>query len=357
MLLHSRGGPTGGRPARNTEYEKALATIIRRLRAPSQPTPVIERVLIDSELARKVPPDDRVLVNGGELSGLSDSEVITLIRRRARIWGQAPGVNGGNSTKALRIETIGRSHESIRSTLVLMDWVDKKVVYPADRLSNGDQRKVTALHIRRAVARLRAGEDAPNFAASRDYDVLLDDGTRLAPKKVFGLALEDALGFETFPGHFSAGWSVPCFQIIEAAGYSIVLKSSAEAAAEALKQLTPSPEDVSLIEGNVKVAVHLARERAPGLAAKKKRQFVQDNGYLYCERCKCDPADVYGVEFGYACIEVHHAATQVKDMKTGHQTKLSDLQCLCANCHRITHKELAASTGRNANPPPPQKGS
>ena len=51
---------------------------------------------------------------------------------------------------------------------------------------------------RRAVSRLVSGEDASNFSASTDYDVLLEDGTRLAPKKVFGLALEDALGIEEF---------------------------------------------------------------------------------------------------------------------------------------------------------------
>ena len=27
-------------------------------------------------------------------------------------------------------------------------------------------------------------------------------------------------------------------------------------------------------------------------------------------------------------------------MKSDHKTKLSDLTCLCANCHRVVHREL-----------------
>lgn len=60
--------------------------------------------------------------------------------------------------------------------------------------------------------------------------MLTDDGIALAPKKVFGLALEEALGINTHPGHFSAGWNQVCFELLEAAGLWIVPKAGAGAA-------------------------------------------------------------------------------------------------------------------------------
>ena len=46
---------------------------------------------------------------------------------------------------------------------------------------------------------------------------------------------------------------------------------------------------------------------------------------------------------GLDFIEVHHAEVSVAAMVEGHRTKLSDLQCLCANCHRLVHAEINAS--------------
>src|SRR5690606_37413164 len=88
----------------------------------------------------------------------------------------------------------------------------------AERLPVDQLQRIRPAHIHRAVARLLAGEDAPNFADSRDYDLVAQDGTRLAPKKVFGLAIEEALGIKAYPGHFSAGWSQPAFPMLQAAG-------------------------------------------------------------------------------------------------------------------------------------------
>lgn len=214
------------------------------------------------------------------------------------------------------------------------------------RLSNREQRQVRTSHVQKAVRRLVAGYDAANFAESRDYDVLLSDGTRLAPKKVFGLALEEALGIEAFPGHFSAGWSQPSFQIIEAAGFRIVAKDdllpTAEQVEEALIGLPIDEQDRVAIEGNLRIAIHIRRERASGLARAKKAAFIQQNGRLFCERCSLDPVDLYGPNVADACIEVHHATVGVKDMNPGHTTTLEDLQCLCANCHRVTHRELSS---------------
>ncbi|RXH06715.1 hypothetical protein EAV90_02565 [Bradyrhizobium vignae] len=40
------------------------------------------------------------------------------------------------------------------------------------------------------------------------------------------------------------------------------------------------------------------------------------------------------------CIAVHHNAVQSEGMAEGHKPTLDDLQCLCANCHRVAHRLL-----------------
>jgi 5-methylcytosine-specific restriction protein A len=100
-------------------------------------------------------------------------------------------------------------------------------------------------------------------------------------------------------------------------------------------------EERRWVEGSLKVAKHLRRERKAGLADAKKAEFTIRNGRLYCERCTIDPVKEYGTEAAIACIEVHHAKVQVADMDEGHETSLDDLECLCANCHRLIHRQMA----------------
>jgi 5-methylcytosine-specific restriction protein A len=37
---------------------------------------------------------------------------------------------------------------------------------------------------------------------------------------------------------------------------------------------------------------------------------------------------------------VHHQAVSIAEMSDVQITRLDDLICLCANCHRVTHHEL-----------------
>ena len=101
--------------------------------------------------------------------------------------------------------------------------------------------------------------------------------------------------------------------------------------------------DTEYREGSPQLKTHLRRERHWGLAKKKKADFIAKHGKLTCERCKLDPGKTFGLPLGNAVIEVHHAAIAVGAMKESHRTKLSDLQCLCANCHRLTHAQMNAA--------------
>ncbi|RPE66459.1 hypothetical protein EDD53_2162 [Pacificibacter maritimus] len=93
-------------------------------------------------------------------------------------------------------------------------------------------------------------------------------------------------------------------------------------------------------EGKPVLVSHLRRERSRGLARAKKEAFIRENGKLFCERCKLDPVAHYSDPVAEACIEVHHSVTEVANMLEGHMTQLEDLECLCANCHRLVHAIL-----------------
>lgn len=190
-------------------------------------------------------------------------------------------------------------------------------------------------HLLAAAQRLASGASNHPFGASNDYDVLFD-GQRLPPKAVFGQAAAQALGFPVRPANFSAGERTLSFRVLSEHGYPIVRKDEVPPTDPVLI----SDEDRAWSEGHIKLVTHLRRERGTGLASAKRDAFRAAHGRLFCERCGMDPVEVFGSAIGEACIEIHHQETQIADMQTGHRTRLEDLQCLCANCHRVTHREL-----------------
>lgn len=223
----------------------------------------------------------------------------------------------------------------------LLDFLRQQGAWPSDR---HDRRFVAATfepltgeHLLRAAQRLAAGFTAHRFGPSTEYDLLFN-GLRLPPKAIFGIAASEALGFPVGPDNFSAGEGTLSFRTLRAHGYPVVRKGDADP----LSAAPISDEDRIWTEGRPKLVQHLRRERGVGLAAAKRAQFRALHGRLFCERCKLDPIEIYGSEFGEGCIEVHHRETHVAEMPDGHETRLDDLSCLCANCHRVTHRELKA---------------
>jgi hypothetical protein len=207
----------------------------------------------------------------------------------------------------------------------------------SQRLPVSELSKVRAEHIWNAVQLLLAGYKDHSFAPSTDYDVVTEEGSRLPPKAVFGIAATEALGFPVGPYHFTAGLSSPCFRIIEDAGYQIVAKNE-----QAPDSPPLIPEDQYWTEGNRKLTSHMKRERSRSASKAKKSQFKAKHGKLFCERCGMVPVEHYGTEYAESCIEVHHKDTQVHTMAANHRTTLDALQCLCANCHRLEHRLLKA---------------
>ena len=97
------------------------------------------------------------------------------------------------------------------------------------------------------------------------------------------------------------------------------------------------------IEGRLLVRRALARERDPKLRALKIKQAQRGGRPLRCEVCDFDFARSYG-DLGEGYIEVHHVTPL--HISGSRETKLDDLACVCANCHRMCHRSRPGESWR-----------
>jgi len=217
------------------------------------------------------------------------------------------------------------------------------------RLPISELNKIRPEHIYESVELLKLGYADHPFAHSTDYDVLTEEGHRLPPKAVFGIAATLALGFQVGPHHFTAGISSPCFRLIQEAGYRIITKNAPSPSVQ-----LPGVDHEFWMEGGQKLVTHKKRERSDAASKAKKSKFKAEHGKLFCEKCHLDPVTLFGTELAEACIEVHHKDVQIQDMDDNHVTTLDSLQCLCANCHRLEHAILRKRYGMESNLKQPQ---
>jgi hypothetical protein len=330
IILASRGGAKGQHSQKNADYTRALLLLVGRL---AQAVIPISGAWVDSKTVQSMPLSARSILNQSEV-GLPSEQICSLLSSRMKDVRSDPNstAKGGNSTKRIRIATGFAGSDEELATLLggIAAQGDMKSMerLPADVL-----RRATPEYIWRAVQKFIESDVADDpFGPSTDYDLIADGGQRLRPKAVFGLALSLALnGKQIGPKHFTAGGL--CFTLLREAGYKIVPKGEGVTAPDSEISL-----DREWQEGGMKLRYHLKRERAPGLAKAKKAQYRRTHGRLACEKCGLDPVAHYGTEKAETCIEVHHSATQVSEMSEGHKTTLDDLQCLCANCHRLVHR-------------------
>ncbi|MFI5819117.1 HNH endonuclease [Streptomyces rishiriensis] len=91
----------------------------------------------------------------------------------------------------------------------------------------------------------------------------------------------------------------------------------------------------SALEGRLLTRWALFHERSPKLRDQKIAQVRRGGGPLRCEVCGFDFARTYG-DLGEGYIEVHHVTPL--HVSGTRETRLDDLACVCANCHRMCHK-------------------
>lgn len=344
IVLLSRGGTVGSGNSQNQDYPSALRLILQRLRAYGRS---ITGAWVDSAPVQTLPLPERQIYFLEDATADAKALFSIFGRRMERI-GKAPNAipNKGNRNKRLRIEVGTNSVGELAS--VIGAKPDADVPRSALRLPASDLRKISEADIWSAIVRLRNGEADHGFDDPLEYELIAEDGRRLPPKAVFGLAASEALGFPVRPMNFTGGIGTVCFELLEAAGWAIVPKGGVDSDPADIHT-----EDREWAEGDERRLAHLRRERHPGVTKAKKAEMLRAHGKLFCESCGLDPIVEFGPD-GEACIEVHHRATEVARMTPGHLTKLADVECLCANCHRVRHRQMKRVANVGSDEPVPK---
>ncbi|WP_406058587.1 HNH endonuclease [Streptomyces sp. NBC_01077] len=96
-------------------------------------------------------------------------------------------------------------------------------------------------------------------------------------------------------------------------------------------------------EGRLLVRLALHRERDRGLRNRRIQQVRRLNKPIQCDACTFDFGATYG-PLGADYIEVHHVTPL--HVAGPSETRLEDLALLCANCHRMCHRNYAGEAWR-----------
>ena len=331
LYLRGRGGTKGTPSARNTEYGSALRILLERV---DRSDLRLEGVWVDSARVQNMPMEERRILSSEDTDSSPKLLFTKLSRGMEAVGRDSNSSSPGNHTKRLRFVFVGNIPAERIVKFVGLGKFDT-ISERRGRLSAAELEPVCADHIWRAVQQLCSGSAVHEFRESRVFDVVTDEGKRFPPKAVFGIAATEALGFDVKPKHFESGSHTICHKAIKDAGFEIVRKEEDVRC----NDYPLNPDDRRWTEGHPRLVTHLRRERSAGISKAKKKDFEREHGRLYCERCQLDPIEAYGPLLGKACIEVHHIVPVAKVLP-GHPTELKDLMCLCANCHRIVHKEL-----------------
>jgi len=132
---------------------------------------------------------------------------------------------------------------------------------------------------------------------------------------------------------------------VEAVRYSACTQGSITPVSN-IEQLT----EIKVVEDNEEVSeehsghegkpiwrLHKSRERDSKLVRKKKEEALKNAGKLECEVCQMDFEKTYGA-IGYGFAECHHV-NPLAFRNENEETKLKELAILCANCHRMIHRQ------------------
>jgi len=99
----------------------------------------------------------------------------------------------------------------------------------------------------------------------------------------------------------------------------------------------PIDEDEICKEGELVTRVHKTIERKAANKKKKIKSVLAKGQDLSCECCGFNFKKVYG-DRGDGYIECHHTVP-VSELKPGQSFKIADLSLVCANCHRMIHRQ------------------
>lgn len=329
IVFLSRGGSAGRGTARNRDYTAGLKLLLERLQLTGR---WIADAFVDSSVSLQLPLKARQILDPENIPNDATQLISEMSMRMARV-GRAVGTSGGNPTKRIRLSVTPTTSDADLATIL------RGVRVPSSRsearLPVEELKKVKPTFIWRAVKKLRDGFRGHDFDDSDRYDLLDDDGTRLAPKAVFGVAATEALGFEVKPVHFVGGEDSPAFRLLRAADYEIVLKDTPSRSEPDDLNFDAERPQAKTVEERRRYREHRSIERKSSTSKKVKRL----KGHV-CEACGFEYSQRYG-ELGVGYIEAHHLrplASLRLDEKVPYDLEL-DFCVLCANCHRMIHRQ------------------
>lgn len=113
-------------------------------------------------------------------------------------------------------------------------------------------------------------------------------------------------------------------------GYSLPEVQKPKPSSEATEEEEDFPE------GKVIYRLHKAYERSQSLKKRKKKNFKEEYGHLFCQACGFDFGETYG-DIGTDFIECHHTKP-LSELTTPASSRAADLALVCSNCHRMIHR-------------------
>lgn len=191
LVIESRGGSTGGRPPRNTDYAPALVLHLRRM---AQVGMVLDDLQVASSQAMRLPENVRQIRPLGytlplELVTVSDFEDLRLAIGRATGEHETKSKKGGNRTKKLRLR---------------MRWPDATSMSPdsiADMLANPDTSEVPtgdlkelSERVERARKRIRLKAAAPPKGQEKVGKNSVTSDRYIRDPEIIAWVLEEAAG-------------------------------------------------------------------------------------------------------------------------------------------------------------------
>lgn len=223
------------RPARNTDYRKALAVLLDRLRDMDA---VIEDALVDSAFTQRsgIPESDRQLIRTPiRLIDEPDVEALRLKLTSAQLRiGRSPNTpGGGNSSKRIRLRLRVAGFSPHDASLLADELTRPRLDSPANKSSGEIQQ------IEHAVA-LAAGKP---IGPSRGQGFQLDQAVKVA---VEHLAMRTASEF------YRKDWDVE--DVHGAQSYDLICRRNGEAKHIEVKGTTTSGTEVILTPNEVKHA-------------------------------------------------------------------------------------------------------
>lgn len=185
----------------------------------------------------------------------------------------------------------------------------------------------------KAASELSAGIDF-KYPDSRKFDVVMLDGTRLAPKAVIGYSGQLQYGAPLLPEDFSGGDESFAFGRLNKAGLVVLLKhEDATGEGEKFRKevsrlkksgLKSRPEGKA--SPNRKTSVCYTFERLAVVVA-----YVENRAKGFCELC--GNAAPFLRANGEPFLEVHHITPLSEDGADA----VENAAALCPNCHRESH--------------------